>query len=158
MQKFKLATLNVLLYTRSGAKCTYDTLAFSWRNVNLRYRTIFVIFLLSGLLHTHTHTHTHTHPHSAIMKRCKIGLASRSMFAGVATKLSSQMNPCIWQWRSQGLPRWASRPPGRLKMRKKTKKNWGKMREATGKWGKIEEIILSCTTGSKRLVTALVFG
>ena len=31
MQKFKLATLNVLLYTRSGAKWTYDTLAFSWR-------------------------------------------------------------------------------------------------------------------------------
>ena len=38
MQKFKLATLNVLLYTRSGAKCTYDTLAFSWRFVNVNYR------------------------------------------------------------------------------------------------------------------------
>ena len=34
MQKFKLATLNVLLYTRSGSKCTYDTLAFSWRFIS----------------------------------------------------------------------------------------------------------------------------
>ena len=49
MQKFKLATLNVLLYTRSGAKCTYDTLAFSWRIDNLRDSAIQseeIIFIL----------------------------------------------------------------------------------------------------------------
>ena len=46
-------------------------------------------------------------------------------------------------------------PTRKTKMRKKMKKNWGKMRKATGKWGKIEEIILSCPPGSERLATAL---
>ena len=60
MQKFKLATLNVLLYTRSGAKCTYDTLAFSWRfilslilsNVAHKSLNLFCIFF-TGLTWTH---------------------------------------------------------------------------------------------------------
>ena len=34
--------------------------------------------------------------------------------------LPSQM--MYFQWRSQGLPGWASRPPGKAKMRKKMKK------------------------------------
>ena len=50
MQKFKLATLNVLLYTRSGAKCTYDTLAFSWRHT--------MCFINNSNLMNHTTTHT----------------------------------------------------------------------------------------------------
>ena len=43
---------------------------------------------------------------------------------------------CHTQWHSQGLPGWA-----RTKMRKKIQKNWGKMRENTGKkkksWGNV---------------------
>ena len=60
------------------------------------------------------------------------------------------------QWRSQGLPGWASYPPRmKTKMRKKMKKNWGKMRENTWKRRKIEEIFLSCPPGVERLATAL---
>ena len=33
LQKIPVVTWDVLLYTSSGAKCTYDTLAFSWRLV-----------------------------------------------------------------------------------------------------------------------------
>ena len=33
LQKIPVVTWDVLLYTSSGAKCTYDTLAFSWRFV-----------------------------------------------------------------------------------------------------------------------------
>ena len=32
---------------------------------------------------------------------------------------------------------------------------WGKIRDPTGKWGKIEEMFLSCPPGSERLATAL---
>ena len=60
------------------------------------------------------------------------------------------------QWRSQGLPGWTSHPPGRPQWGKKMKKIWGKMREPTGKWGKIEEMFFSCPPGSERLATALV--
>ena len=35
------------------------------------------------------------------------------------------------------------------------KKIWGKIREAIGKWGKIEELFLSCPPGSERLATVL---
>ena len=34
LQKIPVVTWDVLLYTSSGAKCTYDTLAFSWRYVS----------------------------------------------------------------------------------------------------------------------------
>ena len=63
---------------------------------------------------------------------------------------------CDSQWRSQGLPGWASRPPGRPKWGRKWRKFEKKMRETTGKWGNIEEIFLSCPLGSERLATALV--
>ena len=60
------------------------------------------------------------------------------------------------QWHSQSLPGWASRPPGRPKwVRKFIRKDWGKIREHAGKWGKIEELFLSCPPGSERLATAL---
>ena len=36
------------------------------------------------------------------------------------------------------------------------KKFWGKLREPTGKWGKIEEMFISCPPGSEGLATALV--
>ena len=62
-----------------------------------------------------------------------------------------------WQWRSQGLPGWASRPPGRPKWGK-WRKFWGKMRETMGKWGNIEEIFLSCPLRSERMATALLSG
>ena len=71
------------------------------------------------------------------------------------------------QWRSQ-VPRWANHPPGGLKLLKKMKENWGKMRKNTGKWGKlrknekkyrkmrkIEEIFLSCSPGVESLATPL---
>ena len=58
MQKFKLATFNVLLCTRSGAKCTYDTLAFSWRFVKvlllLFHLVLYLLFLLFLLLVSET--------------------------------------------------------------------------------------------------------
>ena len=60
------------------------------------------------------------------------------------------------QWHSQGLPGWASRPPGRPKWGEKMKEIWGKMREPTGKWGKIEEMFLSCPPRSERLATGLL--
>ena len=60
------------------------------------------------------------------------------------------------QWRSQGLPEWASRSPGRPNWGRKWRKieeKWQKIQE--WKWGKIEEMFLSCPPGSKRLATAL---
>ena len=48
-------------------------------------------------------------------------------------------------------------PTRKIKMRKKMKKNWGKMREATEKWGKNKEIILSCPPASERLCSGRVF-
>ena len=62
------------------------------------------------------------------------------------------------QWRSQGLPGWATRPPGSPKWGRRSWKNWGKMKKNTGKWGKIEETFLSCPPGSERLATALEGG
>ena len=58
----------------------------------------------------------------------------------------------IWieQRHSQGLPGWV-----RTEMRKKMKKNWGKIRETKRIWGKIEEMFLSCPSESKTLATAL---
>ena len=61
-------------------------------------------------------------------------------------------------WRSQALSGGATRPPGKTKMRKKMKKLWAKMRETVAKWGKIEEMFLSCPPGSERLATALNHG
>ena len=42
----------------------------------------------------------------------------------------------------------AAPPTLKTKMRKRIKKNWGKMRENTVKWGKTDEMFLSCPTGS----------
>ena len=48
------------------------------------------------------------------------------------------------------------KPPIRkTKLRKKMKKNWGKMRENIGKWGKIDKI-LSCPPRGERLATVQV--
>ena len=67
------------------------------------------------------------------------------------------LTPYGYQTVAEPEPSRVGEPPTRkTKMRKKMKKNWGKMREATGKWGKIEEIILSCPPGGERLVTALL--
>ena len=41
-------------------------------------------------------------------------------------------------------------------MRKKIKIICEKVRERTRKWGKIEEMFLSCPLGSERLATALI--
>ena len=47
-------------------------------------------------------------------------------------------------------------PTRKTKMRNKMKKIWGKMRETTGKWIKIEEMLLSSSPGVKRLAMALI--
>ena len=36
------------------------------------------------------------------------------------------------------------------------KKNWGNMRDNTGKWGKLEKKLLSCPPWSERLATAMI--
>ena len=60
-----------------------------------------------------------------------------------------------WQWRSQGLLGWATRPPGGPKWGRKWVKVWGKIRKLNRdlrkKWGKWN----SCPPGTVRLATAL---
>ena len=68
----------------------------------------------------------------------------------VCYNVSSQI-----QWRNQGLPGWASCPPGRPKWGRKWRKFEQKMREPMGKWGRIEEMFLSCPPESEGLATAL---
>ena len=62
------------------------------------------------------------------------------------------------QWRSQGLPGWATHPPGGPKWGRKWIKVWGKIRKLNWdlrkKWGKWN----SCPPGTVRLVTALTGG
>ena len=59
------------------------------------------------------------------------------------------------QWRSQGLPRVGESPTRKANLRKKMKENWGNMWENIGKWGRIEEMLLSCPPGSESLATVL---
>ena len=54
------------------------------------------------------------------------------------------------RWHSQGLPGFGELLTRKTKMRKKIMKIWGKMKETTGKWGKIEELILSCPPWRER--------
>ena len=46
------------------------------------------------------------------------------------------------QWRSQGLPGWASRPPERAKMRKNMRNVWGKIRKNYQNLGKMRKVEL----------------
>ena len=60
-----------------------------------------------------------------------------------------------YQWRSQGLPGWATHPPGGPKWGRKWVKVWGKIRKLNRdlrkKWGKWN----SCPPGTVRLAKAL---
>ena len=70
MQKFKLATLNVLFYTRSGAKCTYDSsssiiktfsASFSWIMIKK-----FMCMTMINLLYSSSISKSHCVCHSFV--------------------------------------------------------------------------------------------
>ena len=74
--------------------------------------------------------------------------------SGGTSRMESIYKP--WeQWRSQGLPGWASRPPGGPKWGRKWVKVWGKIRKLNRdlrkKWGKWN----SCPPRTVRLATDL---
>ena len=77
LQKIPVVTWDVLLYTSSGAKCTYDTLAFSWRNVTnsniqagSKRRIHFSLLDNLNALDSSKQTTPNIHPLLTWMKKC----------------------------------------------------------------------------------------
>ena len=88
------------------------------------------------------------------MRMCPFQYCSdyfQNNFCKIMLELDYQCN----QWRSQGLPGWATRPSGRPNWGRKWRKIEEKCEKIEEKWGKMEEMFLSCPPGSERLATAL---